>query len=102
MGCRHSSAIATNAALQSLDDGEQQAISLALVVGATTLLIDERRGTTVATSLGLTTLGILGVLTVSHRRQWINGYQSLELLITTTNFRASKLILSQYLLSLAS
>ncbi len=41
--------------MQSLDDGEQQAISLALIVGANTLLIDERRGTTVAKSLGLTT-----------------------------------------------
>ena len=48
----------TNAALQSLDDGEQQ--------------------------------------------QWIDGYQSLESLIATTNFRVSGLIVSQYLASLAS
>ncbi len=97
-----STKIQSDAALQSLDDGEQQAISLALAVGATTLLIDERRGTAVAKSLGLTTLGTLGVLAICHRRHWIDGYQALQSLITTTNFRVGDLVVSQYLSSLVN
>ena len=47
--------------LSRLDPGERQAISLAKELGAK-LVIDEKRGRTVAAQLGLTVTGTLGVL----------------------------------------
>jgi predicted nucleic acid-binding protein len=47
---------------QSLNDGEAQAIVLALEVRADALLIDEHRGRRTAARLGLRPVGLLGVL----------------------------------------
>jgi len=45
-----------------LDAGESEAIALAVEVGADTLLIDESKGRQKAAGLGLSTVGLLGVL----------------------------------------
>jgi len=45
-----------------LDDGERAALSLALELHADAILIDEENGREVAEQLGLTRIGILGVL----------------------------------------
>jgi hypothetical protein len=48
-----------------LGDGESEAIALALEIGADQVVIDERRGRTVALRLGLGVVGTLGVLRVA-------------------------------------
>lgn len=50
-----------------LDAGEIDAIGLALELNADLVLIDERKATDVARSLGLTTIGVLGVLLEAKR-----------------------------------
>ena len=45
-----------------LDDGEAEAIQLAREVGATVIIIDERKGRRIARSLGLKVRGTLGIL----------------------------------------
>ena len=50
-----------------LDAGEIDAIGLALELNADLVLIDERKATDVARNLGLTTIGVLGVLLEAKR-----------------------------------
>jgi predicted nucleic acid-binding protein len=47
---------------ESLDDGEREALALALEIRADAILIDEENGREVATELGLRRIGILGIL----------------------------------------
>lgn len=49
-------------AMRGLDAGESAAISLAIEIRADAILIDERRGHSAATQLGLTTIGVFGIL----------------------------------------
>lgn len=46
---------------QQLDEGESEAIALAIELKAELLLIDERRGRTEANNLGIRITGVLGV-----------------------------------------
>jgi predicted nucleic acid-binding protein len=55
-----------------LDEGEQEAICLALEVKANAVLLDERRGREKAKQLGLTAIGILGVLEAAAIRGLID------------------------------
>jgi predicted nucleic acid-binding protein len=47
---------------RELDDGEAEAIALALQLKVGTILMDERDGRSVAKSMGLSPIGVLGVL----------------------------------------
>lgn len=51
-----------------LDPGEAEAIACALEGQASLLLIDERRGRSVAKQLGLSVIGLVGVLLLAKRR----------------------------------
>lgn len=48
--------------LQTLDQGEAEAIALALEINASALLVDEREARSVALSLGLKPVGVLAML----------------------------------------
>lgn len=54
-------------ALPYLDAGETAAIALALEIHADAILIDDRAGYAVATSVGLVAIGLLGVLLQAKR-----------------------------------
>jgi len=56
-----------------LDQGEAEAIQLAIDLRADFLLIDEVRGRKVATARGLVVIGALGVLLESYRRRHIDN-----------------------------
>lgn len=59
-------------ALSFLDEGETQAIALALEHGADLLLLDERDGTIAARERGLTVMGTLGVLDRAAALGWVD------------------------------
>jgi predicted nucleic acid-binding protein len=61
-----------DATLQRLGAGERAAITLALSVHADLILIDERKGTTVALGKGFEVTGTLGVLRLAARRGLID------------------------------
>ncbi len=55
----------------ALDPGEAQAIALAVEVQADVLLIDEKRGRSVARQFGIPVGGVLGELLHARRQGWI-------------------------------
>lgn len=59
--------IASTLRLTGLDVGESAAIALALELGASRLLMDERKGHAAATRLGVPVTGALGVLAAAKR-----------------------------------
>jgi len=74
-------------AVNSLDEGEAQAITLALQKSADRLLIDERADTYVARDLGLRTIGVLGILDLAARQELVDLPFKLSQLESETNFR---------------
>lgn len=71
-----------------LNDGEAEAIALALELKADELIIDERLGRREATNLGLHITGILGVLLISKSRGMIPAVKPIiDDLITQAVFR---------------
>jgi hypothetical protein len=75
---------------RGLDAGEANAIALALELQADDLLIDERLGRQEALRLGLSIIGILGILLVAKRRSLIPQVQPvMDTLISQAGFRVS-------------
>jgi uncharacterized protein len=72
----------------ALDDGEREAIALALELGADFLLMDERKGRSAAKMHGLKVAGTLAVILDGASRQMFDGMKALEDL-ESTNFYAS-------------
>ncbi len=54
-----------------LDDGEREAIALALEIGQQRILLDEREARQVAQDLGLQVMGTLGILLLAKNNQTI-------------------------------
>lgn len=75
---------------RGLDAGEANAIALALELQADDLLIDERLGRQEALRLGLSIIGILGVLLIAKQRNLIPHVQFvMDALINQAGFRVS-------------
>ncbi|OUL20145.1 nuclease, partial [Nostoc sp. RF31YmG] len=58
-----------------LDDGEREAIALALETGEQRILLDEREARQVAENLGLQAIGTLGILLLAKNRGVITQVQ---------------------------
>jgi predicted nucleic acid-binding protein len=75
---------------RGLDAGEANAIALALELQADDLLMDERLGRQEAIRLGLSVIGILGILLVAKQRRLIPQVQPvMDALINQAGFRVS-------------
>ncbi|MEM9007434.1 MAG: DUF3368 domain-containing protein [Cyanobacteria bacterium P01_F01_bin.86] len=83
---------------RGLDAGEASAIALALELQADDLLIDERLGRQEALQLGLSIIGILGILLVAKQRSLILQVQPIvDALINQAGFRVSPLLYKRIL-----
>ena len=56
-----------------LDDGEAEAIALAVELKADLILLDERKGRVIAARLGLRFIGLLGMLVEAKHRSLISA-----------------------------
>jgi hypothetical protein len=75
---------------ENIDLGEAEAIVLTLELNADLLLMDERRGRTLATGYGLNVTGLLGVLLQAKRNGLISAVKLLlDQLIEQADFRVS-------------
>ena len=79
-------------ALQAdIDEGEAEAIALAIEQKAHLLLLDERLGRIAASRLGLRVIGILGVLIQAKRKGYISAVRPvLDDLVIKAGFRVSQ------------
>jgi len=80
----------------SLDLGERPALALATARGPSVLLIDERAGSEIARSLGLSVTGTLGVLDEAARRKLVSLPDAIDRL-KRTSFRYPKAIVERLL-----
>jgi predicted nucleic acid-binding protein len=79
-----------------LDDGERDAIALAIQLKADLVLMDDREAVHEATRLGLTVTGTLGVLEVAAEKRLVDLPDVLTRL-RATNFRASNALFDSLL-----
>jgi predicted nucleic acid-binding protein len=78
--------------VEGLDEGETAAIALAISLDADLLLIDERKGVSVARGKGLRVTGTLGVLDVAAQHGLVNFARAIDRLRRTT-FRTPEALL---------
>ena len=84
--------------LSELDIGEAEAIALAVEVKADLLLLDERLGHKIASRLGLSVIGLLGVLLNAKRRGFLAGVRPvLDAVIAVAGFWDSGRLYSRVL-----
>lgn len=82
--------------LARLDPGEREAILLASELGTSLLLMDERDGSAVARSRGLTVIGTLSALDAAAARGWVDLPEMFERL-NRTSFRSPRKVMAAML-----
>ncbi len=80
-----------------VDEGEAEAITLALEVNADVLLIDDRDARDLAKKLGLQVMGTLGVLALAKYRRLFQEAKSIIDELIKSGFWISKKILEKFL-----
>lgn len=81
---------------QTLDQGEAEAIALALELLADWTLLDERDGRKVAKSLGLKVTGVLGILLRAKQKGQLSSLvEIIDALVTTAGFRIAPDLLAK-------
>ena len=78
--------------VEGLDEGEAAAIALAISLDADLLLMDDRKGVSVARAKGLRVTGTLGILDLAAQRGLVSFPQAVERLRQTT-FRIPEALL---------
>ena len=79
-----------------LDQGEAEAIQLAVDLHADYLLIDERRGRHIATARGIPVIGTLGILIESYRRRHIENPSDVLAELRAARFRISSRLAREF------
>lgn len=83
---------------QVLDQGESEAITLAIDLKADRILLDERDGRKIAKSLGLKVTGVLGILLRAKQEGDLSSFpDAIDALIRTAGFRISPELLAKVL-----
>ncbi|MEH2269723.1 MAG: DUF3368 domain-containing protein [Nostoc sp.] len=81
-----------------LDDGEREAITLALETGELQILLDEREAHQVSQSLRLQVIGTLGILLLAKNREIITQVQAvLDAMINNAQYWVSRPLYEQVL-----
>jgi predicted nucleic acid-binding protein len=88
--------LTASGSLAELDDGERDAILLAMELEADLLLLDDRRARVEATRQRLPTTGTLGVLQAASRHDLLNLPEALSRLLET-NFRVDQALIDALL-----
>ncbi len=83
---------------RDLDQGEAEAIALAVQVKADYILLDEKEGRRIAKSLGLRTTGVLGILSRAKREGHLPSvWEAIQQLQTQAGFRIGADLLADIL-----
>ena len=83
---------------QVLDQGEAEAITLAIDLKADRILLDERDGRKIAKSLGLKVIGVLGILLRAKQEGDLSSFpDAINALIKTAGFRIAPELLAKVL-----
>ena len=81
----------------NLDPGESEAISLYIETGADYLLIDDKKGRTIAARNGVRIIGTMGVLLWAKQKGFLTTVKSTLDILMQTDFRISDILYRQIL-----
>jgi predicted nucleic acid-binding protein len=79
--------------LDHLDPGEKAAIETARTLGASILLMDEKKGRLAAEAHGFVVVGVLGILVTAAKRGLVDFEEVMPRLTQQTNFRISEALI---------